>query len=636
MNIIQEQTLIQVFFQENDWDQRAKRTARSPERVIGNVNFSDLRRHPPPPPDGTTRYGPPPNDRAERDRWNPQSYPRYPDYYEAYYPGTYHQDYRRPYEDNYREQYQSQPYPYRPPYDESYSRYNTEERYAPRYMTRRDPYPPRPRYEDEDYDYYRRESFSEYRDHPSKRRRARNSTYPRDPSPSPERPKRQNYKHKSYREDRDSESDDYATGANSDVESVQSVKEITDKTRLLSTHYPSDEETDEPRLNKKQWTEQEKKAYFDRLDLVTTILDGEMDMPPTVKQPTTSGARGPVTITTKPETLPHAPFVLKKFNDHLERAEQILAKVDVVNKQQEPKEGEQNKKTQVEQSKKVQLGLALRPFNPSWLYKVHKEPYPQAVLPDAAIRSLTNGEAPLEEYLITRAQIHKIQRVTTLQLNAASHIDWLLIGIHKLLAELKNECEENDPRLTALEDLRYATAYANEYTTDQAIFIHAGLTTLMREHYLEQMQGLSTEEYNELLTQPYQSISAFNDELANIITAREHRDRSAALHKLAVQGTNQPHVTQTPMQPKSDLLQRLNAIKQRKVNSSKVKKQRNQGQFDSKPKKTKSKQKDGKWPKGSQNKSGFPFNSTKFHKRKNKHNTGYTPKSGSGRGRDYN
>ena len=55
----------------------------------------------------------------------------------------------------------------------------------------------------------------------------------------------------------------------------------------------------------------------------------------------------------------------------------------------------------------------------------------------------------------------------------------MLIAMNKILAECEQECDEEDNRLKALQELRYAVAYANEYITDQAVYIHPGMTDLM-------------------------------------------------------------------------------------------------------------------------------------------------------------
>lgn len=577
------------------------------------------------------------------------------------YPGSYYNDYssgeqnyHRPYEDNYRQQYsdyQRQPYPYRPQY-EDYPRYERENHYAARYPPREPPYPPRPRYEEVP-QYYRRESFSEYRDIPSKRRRARNSTYDDDPSPPRrEKPRKSHHKQKTIREEPDSESDDYS--ANSDVDSIQSVKDLTDRTKKLSTVHSSDysddsdhgntgaTETDIPIMDYKEWTEQQKKEYHDRLELVHSLLADELDMKIEHKQPTSSGARGPVIIKSKPTTLPPAKVVILKYNDYLERAEQMIEMVDVVKDTKKPNQDEQKDKTQVESSNKVKLGLELNPFNPKWLYKLNKADWPQEVKPDADIKKLTatiddkgTKEKPTTDFLITKDAIDKVQLATSLQMNGSSHIDWMLIAMKKLLSELQEESDGDDLRLTALQDLRYAVAYANEYLIDQAVFIHGGMTHLMREHYLKQMIGIEKDEHNELLLIPYQSKSAFNGHIPNVLKKREERDRSEAMSKLVRDRSPKPTYSRSDP-PKSDLLQRLTKLKT-KFTSSKVKKQQHPSGKRDKKKKSfpKSTKQDSRWKPGNQDNQRFPFNSTKFSKKKTKKSGGYIPKSG-GRGRDHN
>mgnify|MGYP001554130897 CR=1 FL=1 len=436
--------------------------------------------------------------------------------------------------------------------------------------------------------------------------------------------------HRVIREEYDSDSDNNDYGANSDAESIQSVREITDRTSQLSTDHQSD---DEQAMTYKEWTDQEKKEYHDRLELVIALLGDEIQMPELIKTPTTSGARGPVVIKTKPEVLPPAPFVSKKFADHLERAESMVEKVDVIKKPKKEKpEGEDPQQTQVEQPSKVQVGLHLRPFNPTWLYKVTKEPWPKRVLPDTAIRQLTvNKEPPLEDYLISRAHVHKVQITSCLQMNAASHLDWYLIAMNKILTELQEECDDQEPRYKALQDLRHATAYANEYITDQAIFNHAGMTNLMREHYLKQMVGLENEEYNDLITQPYDSLAAFNGAVDTLLKEKAVRDRCAAFQKMA--RDNPTPAQSSTTQKNSDIVQKIYDKKYGKT-STKASKKPNYGPFDSKGKRKSNIKSDGQWSKSSNTSKSFPFPKPKQHRRKPKKGS-YKPKSG-GRGRDHN
>ena len=217
-------------------------------------------------------------------------------------------------------------------------------------------------------------------------------------------------------------------------------------------------------------------------------------------------------------------------------------------------------------------------------------------------------------------------------MHAASHIDWYLIAINKLLAELQSECEEEDPRLKAIQDLRYATAFANEYMTVQAVYIHSGMINMMRTHYVEQMIGLEDEEKNELMLQPYNAKSAFNGHIANIIKTKQQRDQTDAIHRLATRERSP-----SPKEPKkSALLQKLQDIKQkRKVVSTKSKKKDKKNHRDSKPKKSFPKQrKDQPWKQPKHHNQDFPFNPTKFHKKKPKKSDNYKPKSG-GRARDF-
>lgn len=598
------------------------------------VDYSQLRQYPPPPPPA----------RTENRGWSQDECVRYPGNYYSYYSGQDTHNYRRPYEDNYRdyrESTQSQPYPYRPQYRDHPTRYPEEDRYAPRYPTREPPYPPRTRYEDPGERYqpeYRRESFSEYRDIPSKRRRARNSTYPRDESPPSARTKKKPHRRPEtpIREDTssDSEGSDYSAG--SDVESIKSVNELTAKTRQLSTRH-STEQQEKPRefLDYKEWSDQEKKDYYERIELVYTVLDDQLEPPKPKKAPTASGARGPVTFKAKPETLPPAPFVSLKYGDHLERAEKSIAMVDKVSKDPQATESTASKekdKVQVESKKQGKLGFDLLPFNPKWLYKLDNYKWPDRVEPDHNIRQLTyKKESPTEEYVITRDQVYNLQLASYLQMNAASHIDWYLIAINKLMEEITSEQEEIDPRLKAIQELRYATAYANEYLIDQAVYVNAGCTNLMREHYLEQMLGLETEEHNALILQPYYAKSAFNGEIANVIKDKRQRDHSEALNKIAednAASTGEPH--------KGGLLQKLQEKKKYKQTVSKAKKKDKYGQYDSKGKKSfpKSNKKDGSWKTPKSTSKGFPFNANQFTKKKSKKSQ-YKPKS-RGRDRDYN
>ena len=93
-------------------------------------------------------------------------------------------------------------------------------------------------------------------------------------SPVPDRNKRKHHKNKPIREEYETDSDD-DYGANSDIQSIQSVKDLTARTRQLSTRHHSspsfseledsdnDVQPDDPPVETyvdyKEWTEQEKK-----------------------------------------------------------------------------------------------------------------------------------------------------------------------------------------------------------------------------------------------------------------------------------------------------------------------------------------------------------------------------------------
>ena len=251
------------------------------------------------------------------------------------------------------------------------------------------------------------------------------------------------------------------------------------------------------------------------------------------------------------------------------------------------------------------------------------------VRPESNIKRLTyKKDPPLSEFLISRAAILNIQQSASLQMNASSHMDWLLIAINKLVTELQAECDEEDPRLKAIQELLYATAYANEFVTDQSVYIHSGFTNLMREHHLEQMIGIEPEEYNDLILQPYYGKSVFNGETDKIIKEKQQRDNTAAMSRFVSDRSPPP-----PPQPKkSDLLQRLANLKQ-KITSTKARKEKAKTKEHKKKKGfPKSHKKERKWKTNNHNNStSFPANS--FHRKKTKKG-GFKPKSG-GRDRDF-
>ena len=191
-------------------------------------------------------------------------------------------------------------------------------------------YAPRPHplpYDDEDGEVvlYRRESFSEYRDHPSKKRRDRDNMAQSELKSTPKGYKKKPQKHKTIVEvnEDDDEISDSDQSAISEAESTRSVKEITDKTCNDPT---SDNENSS---DARTLSEQEYKDYHDRLELVYAVLDDHLQLPEVQQKASTSLARGTVQIKPKPTTLPPAQFVSDKFVEHLDRAKKAIATVEV-------------------------------------------------------------------------------------------------------------------------------------------------------------------------------------------------------------------------------------------------------------------------------------------------------------------
>ena len=289
--------------------------------------------------------------------------------------------------------------------------------------------------------------------------------------------------------------------------------------------------------------------------------------------------------------------------------------------------------TQIATSTKAKVGLDNPPFHPKWLYLMDKAKWPAKVAPDNNIKSLLpRKEKPTDEFIFKQSEIHHIQQSTALQMNAASHLDWTLMATKRLLDQIPQNNPQVEAVINAAKDLIGGAAYTNEYITDQSIYIHSGITTVMREHYLDQMDGLEENEYNDLLVQPYHIAAAFNGQIANIVKDIKERSSALALHNMAKKSA-QNSQSSPKHTGKGRLAKILHKKYGTKTSSSKVGMKSNYGKFDYKEKKSFNQSRsDGSWNKNSSNQS-FPFATKKFNKKK------YNKKGGfqqGGRGRDYN
>ena len=514
-------------FQNADWSESNKRLHRSPERTIRDQNRFNYPRAQPP-----TQY---PGQQ----------------YYQNYNTGEYNPQYRRSYEDQYGYQYGYQPqynypsYPYRP--------INQE---VPHYAPPPPPPPPgdhRPAQPDPG---YRRESFSAY-SHPPKRSRSahpelqerdispprrshrdREPSSPRHSTPRIERQSRRDYSGEYY----DQASYISEINHNSLDASIASITSqlnrstLEHKTPRPSVTYFCDESpSQESEDTEIPVTEKEKKDYFNRLELIYTTLDEYLDLPEPQQKGSVSLARTKVVVKARPTTLPPASFVAKKFDEYLERAKKSIQTVKI----KKPKKGQnadekQSDTVKVQTTAKPKLGFDKNPFHPKWLYNVDDPDWPDKVRPEEDITLLTyDQEAPHDTFVLKRRELHQIQQATYNSLNTSCHIDWMLAALRKLVAEAQKPHIDNTAHLNAIEDLLDGTAYANEYITEQNIYIHGGITNHMRQTYMCQMEDLTSGEAFEMVSQPYDAAAAFNGQITNIVKNVRERESNIALKRMA-------------------------------------------------------------------------------------------------------
>ena len=548
-----------TFQNKDDWSNHNKRQSKSPERTIqGQFQFeSGLRQQP-------------------RPQYPPVQYPGQ-SYYQNFYPGQYNQGYRQPYEEQYGynngyQSYNPQPYyPYRPIQQ-------------PVFQPPPPPQaPPQPRESGRPNPDYRRESFSVYS---TSKKKAKSSDRTQDRVEEPQhhsspRPRSLHFEPQSPRNRRQLYEPDSprfkardenkvtkrrpkrkTTHQPSDYEdisdidhnlsrSIVSEASIETVTSLLNRSYISARRPNQlPRIIEDDQSdseetyinisEQEKKDYFKRLELVYKTLDEYLEMPEAKQKPGTSLARGKVMIQAKPSALPPASFIDEKYDEYLGRAQQAIETVEV-KKPKTKKDSEQQASEQVKvmSQNKPKLGFDRTPFNPKWLYNIDKPSWPDKVKPEEDITLLTyDNELPDDEFSLKRRELHHIQQATAITMNTVSHIDWMLAALRKLVTEAQRTDIDNVPILNAIEDLLDGTAYANEFLTEQQIYIHAGITNHMRTSYIKQMEDMTPGEINELTLQPYNAAAAFNGQIPYVVKNILDRESRMAFKRLARQNTN--------------------------------------------------------------------------------------------------
>lgn len=545
-----------LFQNKEDWFTATRRRANSPERTIqGQNQFQG-------------GYNP-----QQQYHYPPVQYPGQ-QYYQNYYPGQYNAGNCQPYENQYgyNQGYnQPQNYPYRPIQQPVFPQPP-----PPPPPTRRDHPPTDPN--------YRRESFSVYS---SNNKRAKSNTTrcdtdeiepPRRHS-SPRRPHRDYEPHsprnqrseyeplsprfkareenkvhkrkhpsrkynKSYSDDELSDYDNNLSHSVASEASIESVISLMNRSYISEKQHRRLPAIVEEDLSDSEETyikisDQEKKDYFKRLELVYKTLDEHLEMPAAKQRPGTSLARGKVMVKVKPSSLPPATFVGEKFDEYLGRAQKAIETVEV--KKPKSKESDQKESEQVKvmSQTKPKLGFDKAPFNPSWLYNIEKPGWPDKVKPEQDITLLTyDNELPDDTFSIKRKDLYNIQHATSITMNTSCHIDWMLAALRKLVSEAQRTDIDPVPVLNAIEDLLDGTAYANEFLTEQQIYIHGGITNHMRQTYIHQMEDMTPSEVTELQTQPYNAAAAFNGQIPYIVKNVLQRESNMALRRLARQQAN--------------------------------------------------------------------------------------------------
>ena len=443
-------------------------------------------------------------------------------------------------------------------------------------------------------------------------------------------------------------SDDDQSDYKSEAESIESIITLLDRSTLKhreprqevpmqqeSCYSDGSEETEIP------ISEKEKKDYFSRLDLIYATLDEHLKMPEAKQKVSASLARGNVTVKTKPELLPASQFILRKFDEYHERAVNAIATVKVKkSKRDGENQDSREEMVKVMSTSKPKLGFEKNPFNPRWLYKIDEAEWSDKIKTDDDITLLTRNNAnPTETFELKRKELLQIQHATSLSMNASTHLDWLLTATKKIVKDGLKQKGNPSNHLHAIDDLIEGAAYANEFITDQNIYIHGGITHTIRSAYVNQMEDLTTGEHVELLAQRYDAYATFNGQIPRISRDLRSREESRALKKSMRDKDSRPkkkYHKQKKSKKSSGDRSHMGYILQRnygdKNGYSKAGPKSRYGYYDNHGTKYKNQKYDGQFY--TQNHKQNQFQSSKKSK-KNKSKSGYQGNKG-GRNRDHN
>lgn len=401
------------------------------------------------------------------------------------------------------------PYPYSPP------------RYATRFRPHRRDIP----YRDEDDPYfYRRESFSGYRD-ATPIKKSRSTMDVREPheysyrrSSTGRGPSKSNKAEKSPpRPEYSSESED---SPNTDIES--------DQESVISEAPQQDVNVD---MNQLIISADYKTMYHNRMEMIYDTLPDQLTRPPPIIEETASMARGEVTVKQPIDSLPVTNFIPAKFKAQREKYKKAFKTVEA--KDIDESGQEVKKKVKVLSTKKVKLGLEDDVFHPKWLYNIDQPKwFPKMEMDDDIFDMIPDGAKPIDKFKLDQHEINNIQHACSIALNASNHLDWMLSTVRQKSESLYDPKVDANKTLTDIKDMIKGLAWANEFLAGQFIYIHSGFTHLMRKENIKQMEDIKEPEIRDLYQQPFDVAPLFNGQLSKIVEKRSQRRTSKAMRNL--------------------------------------------------------------------------------------------------------
>ena len=409
-----------------------------------------------------------------------------------------------------------------------YGRFHSPPRFSPRY---RDHSYPADRYDRREYD-YRRESFSRYRDPTPVKRTRREPSRSRDKSPDSMSDSKSNLSRRrlNYSDENLSKSTDRISTyprSKSPVVYSNDEQESDDDGWDEQDHIPHPS----PDLYAQELPDFEKNEYYRRIELVYDALPDQLTKPEPKEDTNASLGRGSIQVKVRPESYPNSRFVKKQFLDYQSR---YKSAIKTVNSKVTDDQGNVSiKKVKVVSKKKTKLGFEDDPFLPKWLYNISDREWNLTMeIDDDLYHALPRKVKPKDSFILQLKEVENIQKTCTVQLDTASHIDWMIAASKQMIQKLYDPETNAEQTLNDLTSLLTGIAYANEFTAGRTIYIHGGFTHLQRKTFIDQIEDINEPEERELLQQPFDVGAIFNGKLMDILKNISLRETTKAMKKL--------------------------------------------------------------------------------------------------------